>query len=200
MFAVFGTIVFQVLGSPERMESTRRYDYAVHRVVEAQPLLQWVGDPLESITLEMMLHASFTNPIVQLAEFEAAAADHQARALVFGSGEFRGYFVITSLAVTARQLGADGTPIAIQARLGLTEWTPAGALDPNAAPVPLFTPLAVIASPAPQAASGASSAAASPLLAGLSAVLNNAMSAGAPGVQLTPDDIPPSQIVRSAGA
>ncbi len=202
MFAIFGNIPFEVLGSPERMESTRSYDYAAHPVVEDQPHLQWVGDSLQTIALELMFHASFTNPAAQLAALEAAASDHQARALVFGSGEYRGYFVVTSLSVSSRQLGPSGKAIAIQARLVLTEWAIGNALDPNAPPVPLFTPIALAAALSSGDTGngpGASASTAASLLAGVSALLNNPSSTGPGGAQLMPDDVTPSQIVRSPG-
>ncbi|HUY19268.1 MAG TPA: phage tail protein [Candidatus Binataceae bacterium] len=193
MFAIFGNIPFEVLGSPERMESKLGYDYAAHAVVEDKPLLQWVGDALQTIALELMFHASFTNPAAQLAALEAAAADHQARALVFGSGEYRGYFVVTSLGVTSRQLGPSGIAIAIQARLVLTEWAIGNQLDANAPPIPAFTPIALVAALTPAPGSAAA------VLAGVSALLNNPTSTGPGGAQLTPADVPPSQIVRSSG-
>lgn len=200
MFAIFGTIPFEVLGSPERMESKRGYDYAMHRVVEDKPLLQWVGDSLQTIALELMFHSSFTNPAAQLAALEAAASDHQAQALVFGSGEYCGYFVVTSLSVSARQLGPSGVAIAIQARLVLTEWAIGNELDPDAPPVPAFAPIAVVPAP-PSGASGnapqASTSSGAALLAGVSVLLNNPTSTGPSGAQLMPDDVPPSQIVRS---
>jgi phage protein U len=200
MFAMFGNIPFEVLGSPERMESARGYDYAAHPVVEDQPHLQWVGDALEIIRLELMFHASFTDPAAQVAALEAAAADHQARALVFGSGEHRGYFVVTSLNVTTRQLGPSGKAIAVQARLVLTQWAIGNAIDPNAPPVPLFTPIALIdALSSAGSGNAADAAAGATLLAGLSVLLNNPSSTGPSSAQLQPDDVPPAQIVRSAG-
>jgi phage protein U len=201
MFAILGNIPFEVLGSPERMESKRGYDYAAHPVVEDKPLLQWVGDSLQTITLELMFHASFTNPAAQLAMLEAAASDHQARALVFGSGEYRGYFVVTSLSVTSRVLGPSGQAIAIQARLVLTEWAIGNELDPNAPPVPAFTPIALVAT-LPSGVSGSApdaSASTASLLAGVSVLLNNPSSTGPASAQLMPDDVPTSQIVRSSG-
>ena len=97
MFALFGEIPFQVIGSPEVFESSRRFDYAEHRVVEDRPRLQWLAAELESITLAMLFHKSFTDPAAQLAALLAAAGDHQARALVLGNGVFRGFFVVESV-------------------------------------------------------------------------------------------------------
>ena len=113
MFALLGEISFQVIGSPEIFESSRRFDYAEHRVVEDLPRLQWLAAELESITLAMLFHTSFTDPAAQLAALLAAGEDHQARALVLGNGVFRGFFVVESIATSDIQLGADASSIAI---------------------------------------------------------------------------------------
>ena len=97
MFAVLGTIEFQTLMAPEQIAAERSWHYAEHRVIEDSSQLQWIADDLESITLDMLFHATFTNPAAQLDALIEAASDHQARPLVFGNGVHRGYFVITSI-------------------------------------------------------------------------------------------------------
>src|SRR5258707_15051972 len=99
MFAALGEILSEVVGSPERLESVRDYDFAEHRVVEGRPRLQWVGNGLERLKIELMMHSSFSNPAAQLALLRATAAAHRALPLVFGNGGFRGFFVIDSLFV-----------------------------------------------------------------------------------------------------
>lgn len=79
MFAAFGEIVFELLGSPDSLESARRWHYAEHRVIEDVARLQWVGDELETMTIAMLFHASYTDPAAQSAALLAAAADHGAR-------------------------------------------------------------------------------------------------------------------------
>ncbi|MGH8013349.1 MAG: phage tail protein, partial [Candidatus Binataceae bacterium] len=122
MFAIFGEIVFEVLNSPESMESYRSWDYAEHRVIENRPHLQWVSDPLQRLTLELMFHSSFTSPSLQMAALLAAASDHSARPLILGNGELLGHFVITALSALSRQMSATGEVISIMARLTLKEW------------------------------------------------------------------------------
>src|ERR1700736_5706106 len=134
MFALLGEISFQVIGSPATFESSRRFDYAEHRVVEDRPRLQWLAAELESITLAMLFHASFTDPAAQLEAMLTAANDHQARALVLGNGTFRGFFVVESVATSDVQLGADATPIAIRVQANLREWAPGSEFDPAAPP------------------------------------------------------------------
>ena len=90
MFATFGAIVFEVITAPENLESTRRWNYTEHHVVESLSLLQWVGDGLETIAIEMMFHASFTNPGLQVAALRLAASSATwLIPLVFGKGPSR---------------------------------------------------------------------------------------------------------------
>ena len=144
MFAVLGEIAFQVLDGPERVESIRSWDYAEHRVVGDLPRLQWIADGLETLTIEMFFHASFMDPAFQLAALIAAASDHSARALVFGNGDHRGYFVVTSLQTISTQADADGALIAATVRATLRQWAPGAETDPSAPPRPPFEPIGIV--------------------------------------------------------
>jgi phage protein U len=197
MFAILGDIEFAVLGSPERMESRRAYSYAEHPVVEGVPRLQWIHDGLETITLELLLHASFTDPSAQLAALRAAGNDHQARPLVFGSGEHRGYFVVTTLSEHSRQLDASGNPIAILVRAELKEWAIASEISASATPVPLATPIAI--TPLAPDAAGPTSGQQSPVsaIAGVSAVLATPAPSGPSSPIIQAGDVTLGQILRS---
>jgi phage protein U len=206
MFALLGEISFQVIGSPEIFESSRRFDYAEHRVVEDLPRLQWLAAELENITLAMLFHASFTDPAAQLAALLAAARDHQARALVLGNGVFRGYFVVESVATSDLQLAADAAPIAIRVRASLREWVPGAEFDPAAPPQPASVALGIApvaigySSPGPLLAAAASAAAyIAPTFTepGVSALVDNPLPAGPSGPDISYADVPASAIVRS---
>jgi phage protein U len=201
MFAVLGDIRFQVLGSPEGFESARAYSYAEHRVVEARPLLQWLADDLEHLTFDLKIHASFADPAAELAALKAAAASHQALALVFGNGDFRGYFVIESIATRSVKLSAAGDPIAITTRLALKEWVKSAELDAAAAPIAPFIPLAVVAGAANTGTDAAATAPGAPAIpvaaAGLSALFRSVNPSGALGPDLGAGDVPAAAITRS---
>jgi phage protein U len=215
MFAVLGEIVFAVLSSPNTIESARRWDYVEHRVVENRPRLQWLGDGLETLAVEMMFHISFADPVAQLAALNAAASDHAARALVFGNGDHRGYFVVTAVNTTSTQTSATGDPIAIALRVELKEWAMSVESDPSVPPRPLFTPIAAVSAPAGtptgpidySAGKGMNSVLARllttyvpPLLAapGVSSILNNPTHSGTPTPKTLASDIPVKTIVRAA--
>src|SRR5713101_5388890 len=144
MFAAFGEIIFELLGGPRAIEATRRWDYAEQRVLEDLPRLQWIADGAEIITLEMLFHQSFTNPSSQLAALVAAASDHQARALVFGNGDHRGYFVIESSSTIYQQMSDLGDPVALVVRVALRQWAVAGELGTTPSPSLSFAPLAAV--------------------------------------------------------
>lgn len=153
MFAILGEILFDMLTSPETFRVSRGFRYAEHKIVEAPPRLQWTGNELQRIALDLALHIAFTNPATEMAALRAAAEDHQARALVFGNGVHRGYFVIESLEETFRQLADDGSYIAIEARVELHEWIPGADFDPLAPPQLTNPPSGIV-----QAAAGTAAA------------------------------------------
>lgn len=192
MFAILGDIPFEVVGSPEGLISTQTFNYAEHRVVQSKPQLQWIADGLETIALEMLLHSSFTDPAVRLFELETAAGLHEALPLVFGDGEFRGFFVITSLATVSQQHSASGQPMAIRVRMSLREWPLA--LDPNLPPIPGFSPLALVTTGSGQTTAGTS---ATPVASGVSALLTVGAASGPSSSTVKPGDIPASVITRS---
>ncbi|HEY6394500.1 MAG TPA: phage tail protein [Candidatus Binataceae bacterium] len=204
MFAVLGEIQFKVIGSPESLKSNRSYRYAEQEIVQDKPRLQWLSSGLERLALNLMLHASFSNPALQLALLGAAGDAHQALPLVLGSGEFRGLFVIESIATQSTQLSATGDPIAIEAQLVLKEWAPDSELGPTAPPVAPFVPLGIIedaitgAGAQPAASSAPTNApvsAASPR--GISVLLQNPASSGPPLPDVQASDIPVAAIVRT---
>ena len=191
MFALLGDITFQVIGSPEAYGDSRRYDYAEHRVIQDRPRLQWLADDLMRIRLEMLLHRSFTNPAASLLVMSEAASTHLALPLIFGNGDFRGYFVITRIETIARQQSGSGELFGVSVRLSLCE-SPLD-FDPAAPAIPPFLPIAISAF----AASTTSSTGAR-IATGISALAAVASPSGPASAILLPSDIPTSVIVRSA--
>jgi phage protein U len=191
VFAILGDVPFQVVGSPEALSDSRSYDYAEQRVVQARPRLQWLADDLMTIRLEMLLHLSLTDPAASLLVLQQAASIHSALPLVFGNGDFRGYFVITGIDTVSRQLSGVGDIQAITVRLNLRESPPE--VNAAAPPIPAFIPLAV----ASVASSNGSSVAAL-ASGGLSALAALIAPSGPSSAILLPDDVPTSVIVRSA--
>jgi phage protein U len=215
MFASFGEITFEILSGPGSIDEELRWEYAEHRVVEDLPKLQWIADGLETLTMEMFFHRAFSNPAAQLEALILAASDHQARALVFANGDLRGYFVITSLKTSFRQLSDLGDPVAIAVHVSLKKWDFASETN-RGLNLRGINPIAAVAAP-PGTSTGLASldggagvsADIAPLLQGYSgptlpaagvsllvAVLSQTKTTG-PFPIPVPDDVPPSLIVRT---
>lgn len=216
MFGTFGEVTFEVLGSPVAFESSYRWTYAEHEVVEARPRLQWLSENLQTIEFDLRFHASFTNPAAQLQSLLAAARDHSARPLVLGNGDHQGYFVIVALRMASTQMTSFGDVVAMKVHLELKEWALASELDPTVPPQPAFVPIAIVPAPegtetTPVTYSGAlgltttiasTSGTYIPTLTGapgVSSILADPAPRGLP-TALAPDDVPASAIVRRAGS
>jgi hypothetical protein len=151
--------------------------------------LQWLADDLMTIRMEMLLHRSFTEPAAGLLALRGAAETHSALPLIFGNGDFRGYFVITTIDTVSRQLSGNGDILSITVRLALRE-SPV-LLDATAPPIPSFVPIAL-------AAANSSGSPVTLISAGVSALAAQPGPSGPSGLALLFGDIPTSTIVRSA--
>lgn len=186
----------------------REYNYAEHRVVQNTPQLQWLADGLETIELELLLHSTIADPALRLFELQTAAKLHEALPLVFGNGDFRGFFVIAAIGAVSRQHSAAGDPQVIRVRMVLREWP--FAIDPNLPATPNFTPIGLVAapigvptgsgipSPTAPVAQAATTGTAALAAAGISALLTLGGPGGPPSPTVQPGDIPTATITRSA--
>ena len=141
MFAVLGpAITFEVVGSPSNLDYTHAYTYSKHKVVEARPRLQWIGDDLAECELDVTFHVRYCHPLAQVTAIYAAADAHHALALVFSNGIHKGYWVITQVEEKPSQLADDGSIICVEMTLKLQEWVLGDEVDPKAPPKPTSPP------------------------------------------------------------
>lgn len=122
MYAVLGDIEFKVVACWDNFESTMGVDYASHARIEGKPGVQFIGDKLEKITLQFSFHSQFCQPATEMNRLRSAMTAHQAMALVFGNGEYRGWFVITDLTATHKHTDPYGNVIAQSGSLTLQEY------------------------------------------------------------------------------
>ena len=101
MFAVLGDIEFELITYWDGFEATFGVDYAEHARIEGKPGLQFIGDKLDEIQISLVFHQHYCVPDVELARLRTAMKAHQALALVFGNGDYRGWFVITDVTATS---------------------------------------------------------------------------------------------------
>ena len=133
MFASIGTISFQVVASPTKMETDQKYHYEKIKVIGAPPILQWIYDDLRRVRLSIFLHQLWCNPDAAVAGIQALASTHQAQNFVFGNGKNYGSFVVQNLQLKQEWQADNGNTIAIAAELELEEFV-ASALPIGAPP------------------------------------------------------------------
>lgn len=134
MFAVLGDIEFELITYWDGFEATFATDFAEHARIEGKPGLQFIGDKLDEIQLSLVFHQHYCTPDAELARLKVAQKRHQALALVFGNGDYRGWFVITGVTATSEQTDSTGNVLAMNATVSLREYTgdPKNPLKPPA--------------------------------------------------------------------
>ena len=122
MFALLGEIAFEAVPYVDGLEHQRRFEYAAHELIEGKPRLQWIGEGLAELRIDLSFHAAFCKPAEEMTRLREAAARHEAMALVYGSGTHEGMFVLTEIQSTSTQTDPEGRVIAMTARISLKEW------------------------------------------------------------------------------
>jgi phage protein U len=122
MFALLGDIQFDLITYFDGFESQFGANFAEHALIEGKPRLQWIGDNLEEIRIDLAFHVHYCDPEAELAKLKKALAAHEAMALVLGNGDYKGWFVLTEVQATSRHTDKAGTLIALDARMVLREY------------------------------------------------------------------------------
>lgn len=138
MFAILGEIEFTVAGGISGMEQRGSADWAEHTRIQGKPLLEWIGEGLDECSLTIELHPVLGDPEARLRALRLAKKKHEPLALVMGSGEYLGPYVIVDLNNVIRRATAVGQIRSASVQVSLKEYTGAftrkvlrpGLLDP----------------------------------------------------------------------
>lgn len=122
MYAQLGNIKFQGLVSPTSLEKSTEANYAQHEVIDGKARLQRVGDALDTITLEMMLHVAFCNPEVELKKFEDAKNEAEVLPYINAAGDFLGNYVIKSIIRNDQDQDKNGQIVQTELTIELLEF------------------------------------------------------------------------------
>lgn len=122
MFAVLGDIEFELITYWDGFDATFGSDYAEHNRIQGKPGLQFIGEHLDEFRISLAFHRMYCTPDVELARLRRAMSAHQALALVFGNGDYRGWFVITAITASSQQTDSTGNVLAMTAEVSLREY------------------------------------------------------------------------------
>jgi len=123
MWAVLGDIEFELRNQPSRQDDRATADYAQHALIQGKPRLEWVGDGLDELTLELTLHALLADPEAQIRRLKAALRAHAPLPYVLGSGDYRGVYLLTEVGTTTRRTDAQGRLISATISVSLLEYS-----------------------------------------------------------------------------
>lgn len=123
MFAILGEIEFDIVTSPTGLERRGSADWARHNLIQGKPKLEWTGEGLEEISLDISLHVALGDPEARLKQLRDAKADHQPLAFVLGNGNYLGPYVISDISTTVRRTAAAGGLWAATVQVSLIEYT-----------------------------------------------------------------------------
>jgi len=154
MFAVLGNIEFEILNSPTGLERRDSADWARHTLIQGKPKLEWTGEGLEEISMEISLHVALGDPEARLQELRDAKAKHQPLAFVLGSGNYLGPYVLSDISTTVRRTNATGGLWAAAVQVSLIEYT--GQFSPPPARSGLLDAAGNLIAPLSQTAASAS--------------------------------------------
>lgn len=149
MYAVLGKIEFDLITYFDGLETQFASDYAEHALIGRKPRLQFVGDKLDEVKIDLIFHVSYCDPEAELIRLRSALTSHDVLALVLGNGDYKGRFVMTDLSAVSKHTDKSGNLLAVEAKMSLREFTgdpaepdppairPAG----SALPLPVRQPL-----------------------------------------------------------
>lgn len=141
MKATLGEFEFDLLAGPESLDWGRQFSFAEHAVIEKKSVLQWVGDPLETINIRIQLHTQFCEPEKVAADIVRQAKKHDPLPFTLDSGRYLGLWVIEEIPENWTHTMADGTIILMGMEIKLREWWDPeeesdSAADPDVAGIP----------------------------------------------------------------
>jgi phage protein U len=113
-----------VAHSVERMATFARHD-----TTRGKPALQEIGEELDTQTFDFFFSEEFCEPAAELARLEAAYALKSPLPLVLGNGAYFGKrYVVESLSTAIVKTDRCGSPVRVEATIGLLEDPVAGGL------------------------------------------------------------------------
>lgn len=122
-----GDFQFEPLGGPTDFSAVFGVEYAEQARVGRKPVLQAVGDKLDTITLQVRFHPTINaDPQASVAALVKALRDRQVMGLVLGtsadSGIFAGEFVLTDINQQVQEFWPNGLLKWVEVSLSLKEW------------------------------------------------------------------------------
>ena len=121
MYFMLGNIAFEPVNLTDFSE-THSADFAEHAVLKGKPRLQAMGEKLTEFSLAIRLHHKIGGVESRYQALLAAKAKQEALALIWGTGKYKGNYVITDISSTTLFTDAKGNALAREMNISLREF------------------------------------------------------------------------------
>lgn len=136
MYAMLGQIPFEITHSFTSLDITHKAKFVHHDTIAGKPRTQAMGHELDKLKFEMRLHWRLGDVLATYDALKTAQQSQEAQALVTGSGEHLGWYVIESLSAKTTAQSDTGDVLAMDIDVALTEF---GGDPNNPLPAPAIT-------------------------------------------------------------
>lgn len=121
MYFMLGNIAFEPVNLTDFSE-THSADFAEHSVLKGKPRLQAMGEKLTEFSFAIRLHHKIGGVESRYQALLAAKAKQEALALIWGTGKYKGNYVITDISSTTLFTDAKGNALAREMNISLREF------------------------------------------------------------------------------
>ena len=111
MYAQLGSIIFEGLKGFTSLDSRKSPSLVQHAVIDGKPKLQRTGDNLDEVMFDMTFHSRFCNPESEVRKLNTAMDSGEIMALITGSGETLGNFVVSGIEESVKHTTKTGAII-----------------------------------------------------------------------------------------
>lgn len=124
MFAQLGNdLKFNLITSFNGLSENNSYNFVEHSRINQKPILQYLGENLQTFSIKMNFNLQFCNPTKTLVLLKNLAKQGTPLKYIKGNGEYVGIFAITDISSTTEQTDSNGNLIGVQADISLKEYT-----------------------------------------------------------------------------
>ncbi len=124
LFATLGSLKLELYVAPTSWSETAETALVEHKVAEGKPVLEWVGDELRKVDLDIALNEFYCDPPAVAKQLEDMRASRKAWPLIRGNGQPDGDWAIKTIKTKLERTDREGVPTSLVLTLALVESPP----------------------------------------------------------------------------
>src|SRR4051812_9103190 len=126
MYAQIGDIILSGNYGFNSFTSNDGNNVVEHALIEGKPKLQSIGQNLTKLSFSININSAFVNPEAEIAKWKQYVSDSTPVPITLGTGEFLGFFILTSANSDIGQTNNDGGIIQCSLDVAASEFVSEG--------------------------------------------------------------------------